>query len=226
MIIMSSILMTNELRTSIKFSEYLSKTNQGYNTYDCYLDYIKKNNTMTYKVDLEDFNLRSDLPSPIDVLISIWVIGLIWQELRKLIVFGFRDYFQSWNSIVNIIQTVLYFTSYGLKYYTMFVVRQNKLKVSSFSYWNDYVILYHNNTEVQKDVFDTIYWLNNDRYFWLSSDPINMAEGLFAVANLFSFARICFLLPASQELGPLQISLGNMISVFILLNLDLNFHFC
>jgi transient receptor potential cation channel subfamily C member 4 len=44
-------------------------------------------------------------------------------------------------------------------------------------------------------------------------DPINMAEGLFAVANIFSFSRICFLLPANQQLGPLQISLGNMISV-------------
>lgn len=40
-----------------------------------------------------------------------------------------------------------------------------------------------------------------------------MAEGLFAVANLFSFIRICFLLPANQQLGPLQISLGNMITV-------------
>lgn len=40
-----------------------------------------------------------------------------------------------------------------------------------------------------------------------------MAEGLFAIANLFSFIRICFLMPANQQLGPLQISLGNMISV-------------
>ena len=46
-------------------------------------------------------------------------------------------------------------------------------------------------------------------------DPINMAEGLFAIANLLSFSRICFLLPANQQLGPLQISLGNMITVFI-----------
>lgn len=40
-----------------------------------------------------------------------------------------------------------------------------------------------------------------------------MAEGFFALANLFSFTRICFLLPANQQLGPLQISLGNMIAV-------------
>jgi transient receptor potential cation channel subfamily C protein 4 len=40
-----------------------------------------------------------------------------------------------------------------------------------------------------------------------------MAEGLFALANIFSFCRICFLLPANQALGPLQITLGKMISV-------------
>jgi len=39
-----------------------------------------------------------------------------------------------------------------------------------------------------------------------------MAEALFALANLLSFSRICFLLPANQDLGPLQITLGQMIN--------------
>lgn len=52
-----------------------------------------------------------------------------------------------------------------------------------------------------------------DRYYWVACDPINVAEGLFAIANIFSFCRICFLLPAFQHLGPLQISLGRMMSV-------------
>lgn len=52
-----------------------------------------------------------------------------------------------------------------------------------------------------------------DRYYWVAFDPINVAEGLFAIANIFSFCRICFLLPAFQHLGPLQISLGRMMSV-------------
>lgn len=55
--------------------------------------------------------------------------------------------------------------------------------------------------------------MNTDRYYWVPMDPVNLAEGFFAVANIFSFTRICFLLPANQQLGPLQISLGNMISV-------------
>ena len=54
-----------------------------------------------------------------------------------------------------------------------------------------------------------------DRYFWVSLDPVNVAEGLFAIANILSFSRICFLLPAFQHLGPLQISLGRMMSVSV-----------
>ena len=53
----------------------------------------------------------------------------------------------------------------------------------------------------------------SDRFYWDSMDPINMAEGLFAVANILSFSRISYLLPANETLGPLQISLGNMIKV-------------
>lgn len=55
-----------------------------------------------------------------------------------------------------------------------------------------------------------------DRFYWVSLDPVNVAEGLFAIANIFSFSRICFLLPAIQHLGPLQISLGRMMSVCII----------
>lgn len=40
-----------------------------------------------------------------------------------------------------------------------------------------------------------------------------MAEGLYSIANVLSFTRILFLLPVNQHLGPLQISLGNMLSV-------------
>ena len=40
-----------------------------------------------------------------------------------------------------------------------------------------------------------------DRYYWKPFDCINLAEGLFAVANLFTFTKFCFLLPVNQYLG-------------------------
>ena len=50
-----------------------------------------------------------------------------------------------------------------------------------------------------------------NRSSWPSSDPTLVSEGVFAIATVFSFARIIFLFQANPQLGPLQISLGCML---------------
>ena len=50
-----------------------------------------------------------------------------------------------------------------------------------------------------------------NRVDWPINDPTLIAEGLFAVASVFSFARIIYLFQTNPHLGPLQISLGCMI---------------
>ena len=49
------------------------------------------------------------------------------------------------------------------------------------------------------------------RIDWPNNDPTIISEGVFAVANVFSFARIIYLFQANPQLGPLQISLGCML---------------
>ena len=44
-------------------------------------------------------------------------------------------------------------------------------------------------------------------------DPINLAEAMFALANILSFSRIVNIMPANEALGPMQISLGKMVRV-------------
>ncbi len=152
MIIISSIHLASELRSTIKLSDYLNSTNNNHvDLYECYKKYINTSNFLGYRVEIEDFHIRVDSPSVLDLLITTWVVGLIWQELRKLIVNGLRDYFHSWNGIINIVQTVLYVASFGLKYYTMYIVKFNKNKILSYEFW-DRSLTSLNNTEVQKEV--------------------------------------------------------------------------
>ncbi|KAF4524917.1 hypothetical protein B566_EDAN013666, partial [Ephemera danica] len=54
-------------------------------------------------------------------------------------------------------------------------------------------------------------WLDFIMLQWPNNDPTLIAEGVFAVANVFSFARIIYLFQTNPHLGPLQISLGCMI---------------
>lgn len=49
------------------------------------------------------------------------------------------------------------------------------------------------------------------RFKWKMDDPEIVSDVLFAIANVISFARTTYLMPAFEVLGPLQISLGRMI---------------
>jgi len=56
---------------------------------------------------------------------------------------------------------VLYLSSFGLKYYTMILVRLNKEKVLSSQFWKNAVFLNQSSPEEQIEVVNTLYWLNN-----------------------------------------------------------------
>lgn len=52
-----------------------------------------------------------------------------------------------------------------------------------------------------------------DRFYWDSVDPHNVADGMFAIANVISFCRVTHVLHAYELFGPMQISLTRMIGV-------------
>lgn len=49
------------------------------------------------------------------------------------------------------------------------------------------------------------------RESWHEFDPILLAEGLFAAANIFSSLKLVYIFSVNPHLGPLQISLGRMV---------------
>ncbi|VDK87231.1 unnamed protein product [Dibothriocephalus latus] len=56
------------------------------------------------------------------------------------------------------------------------------------------------------------YFLEASRFHWRPDDPEIVSDVLFAVANVFSFARTTYLMPAFEALGPLQISFTRMLT--------------
>uniref|UniRef100_A0A8C8R7K9 Short transient receptor potential channel 1 n=1 Tax=Pelusios castaneus TaxID=367368 RepID=A0A8C8R7K9_9SAUR len=55
---------------------------------------------------------------------------------------------------------------------------------------------------------------NTDRKDWDAFHPTLVAEGLFAFANVLSYLRLFFMYTTSSILGPLQISMGQMLQDF------------
>lgn len=151
-----------------------------------------------------DFPMRPLIPTITQLMISTWVIGMACQECNQIFTEGLKAYAKSWYNLMDITLLTLYFSSFTLRYFCMFKAYFGIQHVRSES-----VQTLAN--ELTRDQNWPFYWLNADRYYWDGWDPINMAEGLFALANILSFSRISYLLPANEALGPLQISLGNMI---------------
>ena len=174
----------------------------------------------------------------------VFIKGFFVQELQQMYQKSLKLYFLSAFNIMNLTMSVLYMCSYGLKYFTTIYVAIKRMEIEQPEFWLEVSNLSVNNLLSQKKVYDTFYWLNagmnnfnqkkiisihnlkllfTDRFYWVSYDPINLAEGLFAFANIFSFSRIIFLLPVNENVGPLQITLMKMIIVrFILFFIYLN----
>jgi hypothetical protein len=163
-------------------SVQISSKNEKYDRFsNCQTPYVKfleyKNLTnLKYKIEIDDFSIREQSPSEKDIMIAIWVIGLIWKEFKKMYELGIRDYFNSSNSIISLSMNVLYFTSFAIQFYVIYLVQTNRQKVMSVEFWSD-ILNDTQNVDKQKEIFDAVYWLNSDRFFWLSDDPIHLANG-------------------------------------------------
>ena len=111
------------------------------------------------------------------------VSGFVWSECKQLWEEGLKAYIRQWWNWLDFIMLSLYLCTFSLRL----------------------VAFFHS--------------LDTDRYGphtmprsrWPEDDPTIVSEGVFAIANVFSFARIIFLFQANPQLGPLQISLGCML---------------
>ncbi|XP_033631604.1 transient-receptor-potential-like protein [Asterias rubens] len=120
-------------------------------------------------------------PDFIEVTILIFVIGMIWGECKQLWEEGLKAYIRQWWNWLDFIMLTLYLATYSLRLTAVYLLPAS------------------------------VYAKEIPRHLWPASDPTLIAECLFAMANVFSFARIIYLFQANPYLGPLQISLGCML---------------
>lgn len=179
-----------------------------------------------------DISLRFTEPNPFQIAIFIWVIGFVWQEFKQIFSSGVRVYLTSHSNFiyysfkfhlsssylgnyVDCAMNILYILHFIFLYTSMIYTRTALNTMELSSYWTD-VRKYNTLGEYQKDMLEektyhALYWLNADRYYWTSADAQNLAEAFFALGNVFSICRICFLLPIIGFVGPLQVMLERMI---------------
>ncbi|XP_038056459.1 transient-receptor-potential-like protein [Patiria miniata] len=124
---------------------------------------------------------RGRPPDVVESLIFVWVIGMIWGECKQLWEEGLKAYIRQWWNWLDFIMLTLYLCTFSLRITAMI------------------------QAAIEPGYGKVL------RAEWPSEDPTLISECLFAMANVFSFARIIYLFQANPYLGPLQISLGCML---------------
>ncbi|CAD6190350.1 unnamed protein product [Caenorhabditis auriculariae] len=125
---------------------------------------------------------RGPVPTGIETLVFTWVIGMLWSEIKQLWEEGFKKYVRQWWNWLDFIMICLYLCTISIRLVAYYIFT-----------WRE---------DPQRFAVRTQ---------WRSEEPMLVAEALFAVGNVFSFARIIYLFQTNPYLGPLQISLGCML---------------
>uniref|UniRef100_A0A3Q1HE07 Short transient receptor potential channel 1 n=1 Tax=Acanthochromis polyacanthus TaxID=80966 RepID=A0A3Q1HE07_9TELE len=116
----------------------------------------------------------------IDYLLILWIIGMVWSDVKRLWYVGLEDFLEESRNQLSFVMNSLYLATFALK-----IVAHSKFKNAQ-----------------------------EDRKNWDAFHPILVAEGLFAFANVLSYLRLFFMYTTSSILGPLQISMGQMLQEF------------
>ncbi|XP_035211630.1 transient receptor potential-gamma protein-like isoform X2 [Stegodyphus dumicola] len=128
---------------------------------------------------------RGAPPSVVELIILTWVMGLIWSEIKQLWDSGPLQYINDMWNIIDFITNSLYVATVALR-----------------------IIAYF---QVQKEIAEDTGTAYLPREKWDAWDPILIAEGLFATANIFSSLKLVYIFSVNPYLGPLQICLGRMV---------------
>ncbi|VDD75417.1 unnamed protein product [Mesocestoides corti] len=110
---------------------------------------------------------RGPDPNLIELLIAWWVFGFVWSEMKQIWEEGFKAYVRQWWNWLDFIMLTLFLTTVGLRVVGLILRKTGRYGFDPTS-----------------------------REHWPSNDPTLLSEAFFAIAHIFSFARIIFLFQA------------------------------
>ncbi|XP_061916980.1 short transient receptor potential channel 6-like isoform X3 [Entelurus aequoreus] len=128
----------------------------------------------------------------VEVFIITWVLGKIWEDCKKVWSQDIREYVsEPWN----------------LLDFTMVALFTSSFTARLMAFWHAYAAQRYVDQH-HTHLPSHIQYFQLARADWAPSDPQLISEGLYAAAVVLSFWRVAYVLPANQNFGPLQVSLG------------------
>ena len=126
---------------------------------------------------------RGSLPSPLEWIICVWVLALMWKEMKIVYDVGIMGYLCDLWNLADCF-TNMCFTGWILLRMTAYVLVQREEAAGRDPHI--------------------------PREEWHAYDPYLISEGLFGAGMISSYLKLVHIFSINPQLGPLQISLGRM----------------
>ncbi|XP_074646574.1 short transient receptor potential channel 7-like isoform X2 [Tubulanus polymorphus] len=184
------LIFTSSVRATTDGQEMVA-VKQGY-------EYFVNKTHISYK----NFSIRTygDL-GVVFYLIMAWILGLLVQECQQLYQQGLVEYTHEFYNVIDFAMLALYIAAFSCYLTGSFKVLEAVGYFHAQKNWDKLI-------QGDASALQHMYWLYSDRSLWNWDDPYAIFEGLFALANALSFCRVSYILPASEKIGPLKITLG------------------
>ncbi|XP_059372230.1 short transient receptor potential channel 3 [Carassius carassius] len=151
---------------------------------------------------LQIFRVKTTQFSWTEILIMVWVAGMMWSECKELWTEGPREYImQLWN-LLDFGMLSIFIASFTARFFAFLQAMKAQEYVDEKIHAPDLSMV---------TLPPDIRYFTYARDKWVPSDPQLISEGLYAIAVVLSFSRIAYILPANESFGPLQISLGRTV---------------
>ncbi|XP_046891175.1 short transient receptor potential channel 6 [Hypomesus transpacificus] len=157
-------------------------------------------NMTTHDHPSQLFRMKTTPFTWIEIVIIVWVIGMIWAECKEIWSQGLREYLSELWNLLDFGMLTIFVTSFITRFMAFWCARSAQSYVDK--HYTDL-----SNVTLPSD----IEYYQLARINWVPSDPQLVSEGLYAIAVVLSFSRIAYILPANESFGPLQISLGRTV---------------
>lgn len=130
---------------------------------------------------------RGALPHVVELLIIVWVQGLIWSELKSLWHDGLIEHLKNLWNLADIFAYGSFMAWIGLRVLAWLIVQKEQ--------WDG----------VDPDLI----W--RPREDWHPYEPQLLAEAMFGAGMIASYLKVVHILSINPYMGPLQIALGKMV---------------
>uniref|UniRef100_A0A8C7H6J5 Transient receptor potential cation channel, subfamily C, member 3 n=1 Tax=Oncorhynchus kisutch TaxID=8019 RepID=A0A8C7H6J5_ONCKI len=137
-----------------------------------------------------------------EILIMVWVTGMMWSECKELWTEGPREYSQQLWNVLDFGMLSIFIAAFTARFFAFLQATRAQQYVNEKIHATDLSLV---------TLPPEVKYFTYARDKWLPSDPQLISEGLYAIAVVLSFTRIAYILPANESFGPLQISLGRTV---------------